>query len=922
MRSRRSLAMKWRLILVVSALSAICLALPMMPSFALADPPTPTRVLVLYYFGRSDANNVALDQSLQTAFRTTAKGSVEYNTEYLEAERSSDESQFPVLRDYLMGKYAGRKIDVIIATSHRMLQFLLKYRPDLFPDTPVVFIALKRRALLEQAAALGITGVVITDAYRSTLNLALTLHPHTERAFIISGTLERDRSLEAEAREELKEFEGRVAFTYLTDRPADDLIASVKGVPERSIILYIRQSRDAPGRSLTPRDFLALIAQSARVPVYGISYGYVGYGLLGGYTSSPDGTGAKVVEQVLRIANGARPQDIPVVEAPNIAVFDWRQLRRWGISDDKLPPGSTVLFRELTFWERYRWQLLGALLLFAVQGFLIAFLLLERTRRRLATGELGSSERRYRQMFEQNRAVQLLVDRETSAIVDANAAAAEFYGYSLQDLRRMNLSDINTSTRTQRTEEVNRATNEGRNYFLFRHRLASGAIRDVEVHTSLLEAGGRTLYYSIIHDITERKRAEAQLSLLQTIGIEVAAANDLHSALEVVLRRVVESTGWAFGEAWIPTHDGTLLECGPQWGSGHGLEEFKAFSRNIRFQPGFGFPGRVWKSREPAWIQNVTSDEIFLRAGVAQQSGLRGALAIPIISGEEVIAVLQFFLREPREEDERMVRVIAAVASQLGMVIERKRAADALNLLNAELEQRVSQRTADLGIKSRELETFAYSVAHDLKAPLRGIEGYSRLLVEDHADKLDEEGRFFLENINNSSEEMNRLIEDLLAYSRIERRTMKPDRLELGPFITALVEQKKYEETGRSIDFVLNVNGGKVVADAIGLTLALRNYLDNAIKFSRHTKAPRIEVGAWENEGSCRVWVRDNGVGFDMKYHDQIFEIFRRLHFDEDYRGTGVGLAIVRKAMERMGGRAWAESETGRGATFYLEIPK
>jgi len=255
-------------------------------------------------------------------------------------------------------------------------------------------------------------------------------------------------------------------------------------------------------------------------------------------------------------------------------------------------------------------------------------------------------------------------------------------------------------------------------------------------------------------------------------------------------------------------------------------------------------------------------------------------------------------------------------------VIERKRAADALNLLNAELEQRVSQRTADLGIKSRELETFAYSVAHDLKAPLRGIEGYSRLLVEDHADKLDEEGRFFLENINNSSEEMNRLIEDLLAYSRIERRTMKPDRLELGPFITALVEQKKYEETGRGIDFVLNVNGGKVVADAIGLTLALRNYLDNAIKFSRHTKAPRIEVGAWENEGSCRVWVRDNGVGFDMKYHDQIFEIFRRLHFDEDYRGTGVGLAIVRKAMERMGGRAWAESETGRGATFYLEIPK
>ena len=901
----------------------ILLAL-LIPSIARSDddPPASTRVLALYYFGRGDANNVALDQSLQSALRSTPKGSVEYYAEYLESDRFSDESQFLVMRDYLLGRYANHNIDVIIATSHRMLQFLLKYRPNLFPNTPIVFITLKRRALTEQAAPLGVTGVVISDTYRSTINMALTLHPNTERAFIISGTQERDRSLEAEAREELKEFESKVAVTYLTDLPADELLATVKRIPERSIILYIRQSQGDRGKSLNPRDFLTLITQSARVPVYGIFYSYIGYGVLGGYVTSPDITGAKVAEIALRVASGARPQDIPVIDAPIVPVFDSRQLPRWGISEDELPPGSMLLLRELTFWEQYRWQLLGILSLFAVQGVLITFLLLERTKRRRAAGDLRSSEKRYRQMFEQNRAVQLLVDRESGAIVDANAAAAEFYGYRLEELRRMNLSDINTSSKIQRTEEVNRATNEGRDYFLFRHRLASGAIRDVEVHTSLLEAGGRSLYYSIIHDITERKRAEAQLSLLQTLGIEVAAARDLHSALKVVLRRVLESTGWELGEAWIPSHDGAVLECGPQWVSGQGLDEFTASSRDIRFEPGVGLPGSVWKSREPAWIHNVTNDANCTRAPIAQKVGLRAALAIPILSRQEVIAVLAFFLREPRAEDDRLVTVIAAVASQLGMVIERKRAADALNLLNAELEQRVAQRTADLHIKSRELETFAYSVAHDLKAPLRGIEGYSRLLVEDHADKFDDEARYFLENINASSEEMSRLIEDLLAYSRIESREIKPDRLDLGPFVTALVEQKKHEETGRSIEFVVNVNGGKVVADHTGLTLALRNYLDNAIKFTRHTAAPRIEVGALEDEGICRVWVRDNGVGFDMKYHDQIFEIFRRLHYDEDYRGTGVGLAIVRKAMERMGGRAWAESETGRGATFYLEIPK
>jgi hypothetical protein len=363
------------------------------------------------------------------------------------------------------------------------------------------------------------------------------------------------------------------------------------------------------------------------------------------------------------------------------------------------------------------------------------------------------------------------------------------------------------------------------------------------------------------------------------------------------------------------------LDCGPEWVSREGLEEFSALSRKLRFQPGAGLPGRVWKSREPVWVQNVTRDENFPRAAVAEKVGLKAALAIPILSNEDVIAVIEFFLREPRNEDERLVKVIAAVASQLGMVIERKRAADALNLLNAELEQRVAQRTAALDTKSRELETFAYSVAHDLKAPLRGIDGYSRLLFEDHGAKLDDEGRTFLQNIQSSSKEMNQLIEDLLAYSRLERREMKPDRLELCPLINALVEQKKHDATARGIDFVVNVNGGTVVADPTGLAQALRNYLDNAVKFTRDAPAPRIEVGAQENEFGCRLWVRDNGVGFDMKYHDQIFEIFKRLHLDDDYAGTGIGLAIVRKVMERAGGRAWAESQPGAGATFYLEIP-
>lgn len=252
----------------------------------------------------------------------------------------------------------------------------------------------------------------------------------------------------------------------------------------------------------------------------------------------------------------------------------------------------------------------------------------------------------------------------------------------------------------------------------------------------------------------------------------------------------------------------------------------------------------------------------------------------------------------------------------------RRRAKEALDLLNAELEERIAARTSALNAKTRELETFAYSVAHDLKAPLRGIDGYSRLLLEDHFESLNDEGRSFLETIQGSTEEMSQLIDDLLEYSRLERRELKSDRVELGPLIKTMVEQKRREATDNAIDFVVSVNGGSVVTDTNGLIQSLRNYLDNAVKFTGQIPNPRIEVGSKETAQNHLIWVRDNGVGFDMKDHDRIFNIFQRLNPSEQYPGTGIGLAIVRKAMERMGGRAWAESKSGHGATFYLEIPK
>ncbi len=612
----------------------IGLAVIFAPASLHAQPNNRTyRVLVLYWDNKDFPGNVKFDESFRTALQQAQHSSnLEYYPEYMETTRFPGKSQ-DFFRNYLREKYEGRTIDAIVATADIPLNFLLQYRSELFPKAPIVFLATTPPAAEILAVEPGATGLIHQSTYLETLALALKLHPNTKQVFVISGSPERDKRYETAARRELNEFADDVEITYLTDLPLNELVSRTATLPSNSIAMYVwDQANDEQGKNLETYEVLHRIAPTSSVPIYGMGTGNLGQGLVGGYLQGPETNGAKLAEITLRILNGTRPQDIRVEGAPKVPMFDWRQLQRWGISENRLPPGSIIRFIELTFWQRYRWYILGILTLLLLQTSFIVVLLLERRLRR--------------------------------------------------------------------------------------------------------------------------------------------------------------------------------------------------------------------------------------------------------------------------------------------------RARQALAQLNAELEQRIAARTAALDAKTRELETFAYSVAHDLKAPLRGIDGYSRLLLEDHASDLDPEGRSFLTTIHTATEEMSQLIDDLLEYSRLERRQLNPDSIELATIVSTVIDQTKRETTDGHVNFVSNVNGGSVFADANGVHQALRNYIDNAIKFTGKVPEPTIEIGSQETSKDVVLWVRDNGVGFDMKYHDRIFNIFQRLNPVEDYPGTGIGLAIVRKSMERMGGRAWAESEPGHGATFYLSIPK
>jgi light-regulated signal transduction histidine kinase (bacteriophytochrome) len=236
-----------------------------------------------------------------------------------------------------------------------------------------------------------------------------------------------------------------------------------------------------------------------------------------------------------------------------------------------------------------------------------------------------------------------------------------------------------------------------------------------------------------------------------------------------------------------------------------------------------------------------------------------------------------------------------------------------------ELAETRSIFVEELQRKNRELESFSYTVSHDLRAPLRSIYSFSQILLEDYSEKLDSTGKSHLERVSSSAKRMGELIDDLLELSRVARADLSWDRVDLSAIARTILESFSRNEPERRVewnvqdDLVLDVDGRLMKA-------ALENLLGNALKFTAKMATARIEFGAEQREGGTVYFVRDNGAGFDMKHADKLFSPFKRLHGNDDFPGSGIGLATVHRIVDRHGGRIWAESSVGEGATFYFTI--
>jgi PAS domain S-box-containing protein len=489
---------------------------------------------------------------------------------------------------------------------------------------------------------------------------------------------------------------------------------------------------------------------------------------------------------------------------------------------------------------------------------------------------LRASELSYRRLFEAARDGILLLDVDTGRITDVNPFLVELLGFSHDEMVGKTVGELSPFKDVVSNQNMlERLQKDG--YVRYENlplETRDGRKKAVEFVSNVYQAGDKKVIQCNVRDITERKQVETALIRLAAIvesSDDAIMGKDLNGIITSWNKGAEKIFGYTAGEI-VGTSVMRLIPADRQQEENRVLENIKRGNSVAHFE--------TLRQAKDGRLINVSIT----------------VSPIKDVTGE-----------------------IIGVSKVAHDITDRKTAEEKIRQLNVELEQRVAERTAELEVANKELEAFSYSISHDLRAPLRAVNGFAGIVLEDFGAQLPEEGRSHLERIRAGALRMGALIDDLLAFSRLSRQAVNRQNVNTVKLVQNVLDELRPQREGRQLEIQIG-NLPVCHGDPALLKQIWVNLVSNAIKYTRGREPATVEIGCAPENDENVFFVRDNGAGFDMQYANKLFGVFQRLHREDQFEGTGVGLAIVQRIVHRHGGRIWAKAEVNHGATFYFTI--